>query len=82
MTDHQNYTTVNVHEDYTIYLNSEGVLHRTDGPAVEWSDGSTEFWVKGKRLTKGKFKALTSKPTFSGTIIEIDGIKYQLKEVK
>ena len=28
-----------------------------------------------------KFKALTSKPKFSGKIVEIDGIKYQLKEV-
>ena len=24
-------------------------LHREDGPAVEWSNGSQEYWVNGKR---------------------------------
>lgn len=26
----------------------ESLLHRSDGPAVEWSDGKKEWWVKGK----------------------------------
>jgi len=26
-----------------------GILHRTDGPAVERSDGSKEWWLNGER---------------------------------
>ena len=26
-------------------------LHRADGPAVEWADGTKEFWILDKRLT-------------------------------
>ena len=33
---------------YIIYLNDEGRLHRTDGPAVEWASGSKMWWVNGK----------------------------------
>jgi hypothetical protein len=29
------------------YLN--GKLHRTDGPAVEWSDGTKYWYINGKR---------------------------------
>ena len=29
------------------YLNDQ--LHRTDGPAVEWSDGNKEWWLNGLR---------------------------------
>jgi hypothetical protein len=31
------------------YTNEKGEYHRTDGPAIEWSDGSKEWWVDGKR---------------------------------
>ena len=31
------------------YRNEKGKLHRTDGPAIEWSDGYKEYWVDGKR---------------------------------
>ena len=24
-------------------------LHRTDGPAIEWADGSRAWWINGKR---------------------------------
>ena len=81
MTNYQEYT-VRVCKDYTEYLNKDGKHHRLDGPAVERSDGIKEFWVEGKLLTEQQFKALTSKPKCSGKIVEIDGIKYQLKEVK
>lgn len=39
-----------VDEDGTIrYYNDRGHYHRLDGPAVEWSDDSKEWWIKGKR---------------------------------
>ena len=40
------------------YRNEQGQLHRTDGPAVEWADGSKEWWVNGKCLTEAEFKDL------------------------
>jgi hypothetical protein len=26
-----------------------GKLHRTDGPAIEWANGTKEWWLNGKR---------------------------------
>jgi hypothetical protein len=31
------------------WLNEQKKRHRLDGPAVEWYDGSIEWWVDGKR---------------------------------
>ena len=31
------------------YYNSAGELHREDGPAIEWPNGSKEWWQNGKR---------------------------------
>ena len=31
------------------YKNELGQLHRTDGPAVERSDGGKEWWINGLR---------------------------------
>lgn len=31
------------------YRNEDGSLHRVDGPAIEWVDGSLEYWVDGIR---------------------------------
>lgn len=36
------------------------IFHRLDGPAIEWSDWSKEFYVDGKRLTKKQFSAMTN----------------------
>jgi hypothetical protein len=45
--------TVTVNDDKTItWRNSDGVMHRKDGPAVEYADGSTEWFVDGKRHRK------------------------------
>jgi hypothetical protein len=30
------------------WRNDSGELHREDGPAIEWDDGSKEWWVNGK----------------------------------
>ena len=34
------------------YYNSSGVFHRTDGPAVEWADGTREWWLYGVRYAE------------------------------
>ena len=61
------------------YLNDE--LHREDGPAVEWADGTKFWWLNGKEVTEEEHKRLTSKATCEGKVVEIDGVKYELKEV-
>jgi hypothetical protein len=59
------------------YLN--GKYHREDGPAVEHSDGTKYWFLNGERLTKQDFLARTN--SCNGKVVEIDGKKYQLKEV-
>ena len=36
---------------YISYLNDNGFLHRTDGPAVEWASGDKSWWVYGVENT-------------------------------
>jgi len=31
-----------------MYYNEKGEFHRLNGPAIEWSDGSSSYWVNGK----------------------------------
>lgn len=31
------------------WFNDAGILHREDGPAVEWNNGSKEWYFNGKR---------------------------------
>ena len=60
----------------------EGELHRTDGPAIEYAGGSKEWFLNGKKLTKEEHRKAVSKSTCDGKVVEIDGVKYTLKEVK
>ncbi len=39
---------VRVHRDRTEWFNKDGDRHRIGGPAVEWTDGSKEWWLNGK----------------------------------
>src|SRR6059058_3002005 len=34
-----------------------GKRHRTDGPAVEWPDGTREWWLEGVPLSEGEHRA-------------------------
>ena len=61
------------------YLNDE--LHREDGPAIEWPNGYKFWYLDGKEVTEEEHKRLTSKATCEGKVVEIDGVKYELKEV-
>ena len=35
------------------YYNNAGQLHRTSGPAIEWADGTKEWWQNGQRHRTG-----------------------------
>jgi len=72
---------VKVYDSGNKYWYLDGKLHREDGPAIEFSYGANEWYLYGKFLTEAEHKAATSKHTCEGKIVEIDGKKYQLKEV-
>ena len=38
-----------------LYYNNANQLHRTDGPAIEWSDGEEGWWLKGVRYSEQEF---------------------------
>jgi hypothetical protein len=38
-----------INDEDTKYWYLYGELHRTDGPATEWADGSKEWYLHGKR---------------------------------
>ena len=69
------------HGSGTKYWYFNGILHREDGPAVDWACGDKEWHLNGKKLTEAEHKAATSKSPCEGKIVEIDGKKYQLKDV-
>lgn len=39
------------------YWNDEDDLHRLDGPAVEYKDGTVEYWVHGCPLDEKTYKS-------------------------
>ena len=67
--------------DKVWYLNDK--LHREDGPAMDFSDGEKYWYLDGKEYTEQEHKEVT-KPRckVESKVVEIDGIKYELKEVK
>ena len=58
-----------------------GKYHREDGPAAEYADGNKSWHLNGEWVTEEEHKNLTSKATCEGKVVEIDGVKYELKEV-
>jgi hypothetical protein len=55
-------------------------LHREDGPAVEGANGTKFWYINDKQLTEAEFNARTK--SCDGRVVEIDGKKYKLTEVK
>ena len=58
-----------------------GQRHREDGPAVESANGDKFWYINGENLTETEFNART-KDNCNGKVVEIDGKKYKLTEVK
>jgi len=69
-------------DDYYV----DGQLHREDGPAVEYHSEKlahyNEYWLRGTYLTKEKFDLAIAAEYRDGKVIELDGKKYKLTEVK
>ena len=62
------------------YLNGE--CHRTDGPAVEYPNGIKSWRINGKEYSEAEFHEKMNPNDCNGKIVEIDGVKYQLKSVE
>ena len=49
------------------WLNSKGQYHRIDGPAIEYINGSKEWWMNGIRhrkfITKEEFNDIKNRQT-------------------
>ncbi|MDE1834861.1 MAG: hypothetical protein KGH64_06010, partial [Candidatus Micrarchaeota archaeon] len=58
------------------YLN--GQCHRTDGPAIERAYGYKAWWLNGQQVTEAE----VMKNSCNGKIVEIEGKKYKLEEVR
>ena len=46
--------------DTVRYRNSDGLLHREDGPAIEYPYGTREWWLGGEQLSEAEFEVRTS----------------------
>lgn len=74
---------VTVHSNGTKRWYFNDKLHREEGPAIEWADGTKCWYLNDKYLAEAEFLARTKKqPTCDGKVVEIDGKKYKLQEVK
>jgi len=62
------------------YINDK--LHREDGPAVESANGDKWWYLNSTLLTEAEFNARIKQSSCDGRVVEIDGKKYKLTEVK
>jgi len=60
---------IDEHDVRTWYLNGE--LHREDGPAVEFPDGETFWWVNGYPYTEEEFKQYQRTKQFNENMSKI-----------
>jgi hypothetical protein len=62
------------------YINDK--RHREDGPAIEYASGAKYWYINDKHLTEAEFNARIKQSSCDGRVVEIDGKKYKLQEVK
>ena len=69
--------------DGTIEWFQHGKLHRESGPAVEYASGEKEWYLNNVELSEQEFNQRMSKTAnCDGKVVEIEGKKYKLQEVK
>jgi hypothetical protein len=64
------------------YLND--VIHREDGPAIEYADGSKYWYLENVDYTESGHKEEMERRynTCNGKIVTIEGKKYELTEIE
>ena len=75
---------VRVYNNGTKYWYLNDKLHREDGPAIEFANGTKSWYLNDKHLTEAEHAKRTSKKSddCAGKVVEIEGKKYKLVEVK
>ena len=56
----------------TEWRNDAGQLHREDGPAREWSDGSKEWYLNGNRYSIEEYMELISDDNRDKILFNLD----------
>lgn len=46
---------------FYIRIKNKQRIHRLDGPAIMWSNGTVEYWINDEYLTRSEFFIKTSK---------------------
>ena len=49
--DMTNEVEIKTDSDGSRYWYQNGIRHRTDGPAVEYPNGSKEYWINGETVS-------------------------------
>jgi hypothetical protein len=58
------------------------MLHREDGPAIEWVTGDRFWYLNGQKMTEAEFNARSKVESCDGKVVEIDGKRYTLTLVE
>jgi len=81
MTDYIEYN-VRVYKSGSKFWYLNGKLHREDGPACEYTNGDKYWYLAGVEYTEKKYwEKVRGQESCNGKVVEIDGKKYQLKEI-
>jgi len=77
----ENGAAVDRFDGYKEYFQN-GKLHRLDGPARIWPDGTEQYWIDGVQYSKEEFLAETN-PVKELTVADIEKLLgYQVKIIK
>jgi len=63
----------------------EGKRHRVNGPAIEFVDGEKRWYIEDQEYTEEEFNKKIremNQPSYDGKIVEIEGKRFELKEIK
>ena len=65
----------------SIYVNEQGELHNTDGPALEYSDTYSLYSLDGVRLDKDIFELVHQKKD-ANKVMQIENVEQRLVAIK
>ena len=73
------YTVKTLNGNTYWYKEGTNILHREDGPAIEYFSGNKSWYLEGEKYTEEEFlKLISQKETYEGKFAVIKGIKYML----
>ena len=55
-----------------MWRNAVGQYHREDGPAIEYADGTKEWWINGKQYSIEEYMELISEENRDKILFNLD----------